>query len=129
MRAIAPGMKRNGYGRIVNTSSVAAVGSPAGISYASAKGGIEGMSRSAAIELARHGITVNCIAPGLVDAGMFLETPDSFRSHLIERIPMGRFAEPGEIASCVAFLASPGCSYVTGQTLLACGGLSIAALV
>ncbi|WP_214514673.1 SDR family NAD(P)-dependent oxidoreductase [Rhodococcus sp. WY5] len=128
MRAFVPGMKEQRYGRIVNTSSIAAGGSPAGGSYGAAKGAIEGLSRSAALELARHGITVNCIAPGLIDAGMALKTPDSFREPLVARIPMGRFGAASEIAACVRFLASADCSYVTGQTLLACGGLSLAVL-
>jgi 3-oxoacyl-[acyl-carrier protein] reductase len=72
MRAVIPGMRANGFGRIVNLSSVAARGSIAGGAYGAAKGGVEGLTRSAAMEVARHGITVNCVAPGLINAGMFL---------------------------------------------------------
>jgi 3-oxoacyl-[acyl-carrier protein] reductase len=125
MRAATPAMRANGFGRIVNMSSVAARGSIAGSAYGAAKGGIEGLSRSAAMEVAKHGITVNCVAPGLVNAGMFLSVDKGYQAEVTARIPMGRLGEAEEIASCVTFLASPGASYVTGQTLMVCGGLSL----
>jgi 3-oxoacyl-[acyl-carrier protein] reductase len=128
VRAFAPGMKRQGYGRIVNTSSIAARGTVAGISYSAAKGGIEGLTRSAAIELGPHGVTVNCIEPGVVATGMFLSTPQEFQEAQVSRIPARRAGTPEEIAACVAFLASPDSSYVNGQTLTACGGLSVGVL-
>jgi 3-oxoacyl-[acyl-carrier protein] reductase len=125
MRAVAPGMRHRGYGRIVNTSSIAIRGSIAGGSYGAAKGAIEGLTHSVALELAPHGITVNCVAPGLVDAGIFLTTPAEFREQLRDRVPMRRLAQVAEIAACIAFFASPQASYVTGQTLTVCGGLSV----
>jgi 3-oxoacyl-[acyl-carrier protein] reductase len=125
MRAAAPLMKANGYGRIVNMSSIALRGTVAGSTYAAAKGAIEGMSRSSALELARDGITVNCVAPGLIDAGMFLTVPDDYRQEWIARIPAGRTGTAADVAECVAFLASPEAAYVTGQTLVVCGGLSL----
>jgi 3-oxoacyl-[acyl-carrier protein] reductase len=125
MRAFAPTMREAGYGRIVNTSSIAARGVLAGGSYGAAKGAVEALTRTAALELAAHGITVNCIAPGLVNAGMFMSTPEHFREELTQRIPVGRLADASEIAACVAFLSSAGASYVTGQTLTICGGLSV----
>jgi 3-oxoacyl-[acyl-carrier protein] reductase len=125
MRAAAVGMKSRGYGRIVNMSSIARNGSIAGGSYGAAKGALEALSRTAALELARHGVTVNCVAPGLVSAGMFLTTPPAYQDELKARIPMGRVADAREIAACVAFLSSAAASYVTGQTLIACGGLSL----
>lgn len=125
MRAFAPAMREAGWGRIVNTSSIAARGVVAGGSYGAAKGAVEALTRTAAVELAPHGITVNCIAPGLVGAGMFMSTPENFRQELAQRIPMGRLADPSEIAACVVFLCSAGASYVTGQTLTVCGGLSV----
>ncbi|KJE21733.1 dehydrogenase of unknown specificity, short-chain alcohol dehydrogenase like [Frankia torreyi] len=128
VRAFAPAMKERGYGRIVNTSSVAARGVVAGISYGAAKGGIEALTRSAAIELAKHGVTVNCVEPGVVATGMFLSTPGEFQRSQIAQIPAGRPGRPEEIAACIAFLASRDASYVTGQTLTVCGGLSVGAL-
>lgn len=125
MRAATPAMRANGYGRIVNMSSIAARGSIAGSAYGAAKGGIEGLTRAAAMEVAKHGITVNCLAPGLVNAGMFLSVDKAYQAEVTARIPAGRLGEADEIAACVTFLASPGASYVTGQTLVVCGGLSL----
>ena len=125
MRAVAPRMRSAGYGRIVNTSSVAVMGSVGGGSYAAAKGAIEALSRTAALEWANHGITVNCVAPGLIGAGMFLTVPQEFQHSGIERTPMKRAGTAEEVAECIAFFASPQASFVTGQTLFVCGGLSI----
>jgi 3-oxoacyl-[acyl-carrier protein] reductase len=125
MRAFIPDMKRRRYGRIVNTSSIAARGSVGGSSYGASKAAIEGLTRAAALEVAHHNITVNCIAPGLIGAGMFLTTPEDFRNKWAERIPMKRIGTPEDVAPCVAFLASEPARYITGQTLTVCGGLSI----
>lgn len=125
MRAFIPSMKERKYGRIVNTSSIAARGSIGGGSYGAAKGAIEALSRSAALELARHNITVNCIAPGLIATGLYLTTPKEFREKSLERVPMNRLGTPEDVAACFAFLASERARYVTGQTLTVCGGLSI----
>jgi 3-oxoacyl-[acyl-carrier protein] reductase len=125
MRASTPVMRERGYGRVVNMSSLAARGSIAGVAYGAAKGAIEGITRSAAMELAKHGVTVNCVAPGLIAAGMFLTVPQDYQDESAARIPMKRAGTADEIAACVAFFTSPEASYVTGQTLLVCGGLSL----
>lgn len=125
MRACAPVMKQAGYGRIINFSSVAVRGSLAGSAYGAAKGAIEALSRSAAIELARHGVTVNCIAPGVIAAGLFLTVPEEYQRERIGRVPLGRPGTAQEVAAALSFFASPRASYITGQTLFVCGGLSI----
>jgi NAD(P)-dependent dehydrogenase (short-subunit alcohol dehydrogenase family) len=125
MREFGPLMKKRGHGRIVNASSVASLGTLAGASYSAAKGAIEAMSRSIAIELAPFGVTVNCVAPGVIDAGMFLTTPKEFQEHVLSRTPMRRAGRIDEVAACVRFLASEEASFITGQTIFVCGGASI----
>jgi 3-oxoacyl-[acyl-carrier protein] reductase len=125
MRAAIPSMRANGYGRIVNMSSIAARGSIAGSAYGAAKGAIEALTRSAAMEVAQHGITANCVAPGLINAGMFLTVDRDYQESAMARIPMGRLGEPEDVATCVKFLTSPDAGYMTGQTLTVCGGLSL----
>lgn len=125
MRAAMPIMRGRKYGRVINMSSVAALGAVAGTSYGAAKGAIESMSRVAAIESAKEGITVNCVAPGMIAAGMFLTTPQHYQAFNIDRTPMKRAGTPEEVAYCIAFFASEAASFVTGQTLFVCGGLSV----
>lgn len=125
MRAALPVMRKQKSGRVINMSSVAALGSIGGAAYGAAKGAIESMSRVAAIESAKEGITVNCVAPGMIAAGMFLTTPEHYQAVSIERTPMKRAGTPEEVAHCIAFFASPAASYITGQTLFVCGGLSV----
>jgi len=125
MTAFGPVMKQQKYGRIINMSSIAVLGSLAGASYGAAKGAIEGLSRTAALEWAHYGITVNCVAPGLINTGMFLTTPKAYQEEGIARTPMRRAGKPEEVAETIYFLASEGAGFITGQTLFICGGLSI----
>lgn len=128
-RAAYPLLKSTGKSAIVNVSSVAGhVGIPAGASYCAAKAGIEGLTRTLAVEWARDDIRVNCVAPGYVRtpliAGLHAEGKFS-AENITARTPMGRLGEPYELASVIGFMASDAASYVTGQSLVADGGMTI----
>ncbi|MBW4080854.1 3-oxoacyl-[acyl-carrier-protein] reductase [Paenibacillus sp. S150] len=121
--ATRPMMKQR-YGRIINISSVVGVIGNAGqVNYSAAKAGIIGMTKSAARELSSRGITVNCIAPGFINTEMTHELSDEVRSEYEKGIPLARLGRPEDIAMTVAFLASEGAAYMTGQTLHVDGGM------
>jgi acetoacetyl-CoA reductase len=116
-------MVKQNYGRIVSISSVVALtGNFGQANYAAAKGGILAFTKTAALELAKHNVTVNAIAPGFTDTWLMQTIPPSVLEGIIARIPMGRLAKPEEIAQTVVFLAAHG-DYITGQTLNVNGGL------
>jgi 3-oxoacyl-(acyl-carrier-protein) reductase len=120
---VLPHMVKAGYGRIVNISSVIGIhGNFGQANYAAAKAGIIGFTKSAALELARKGVTVNAIAPGFIETEMIAAMPDEVRAQILEKIPMGRFGRPEEIAQAVAFLISNG-DYITGQVITIDGGM------
>jgi 3-oxoacyl-(acyl-carrier-protein) reductase len=120
---VLPHMVGAGYGRIINISSVIGLhGNFGQANYAAAKAGIIGFTKSAALELARKGITVNAIAPGFIETEMIAAMPDEVRARILDKIPMGRFGRPEEIAQAVAFLVSHG-DYITGQVIAIDGGL------
>jgi 3-oxoacyl-[acyl-carrier protein] reductase len=125
-KAVLPGMKQRRWGRIINLSSIGGRGAAVLLSshYAAAKAGILGFTRHLAIETARSGITVNAIAPGTTATERFtaLRTPADTAA-LVERVPVGRVAEPAEIAACILFLASDAAAYMTGATLDVNGGV------
>jgi 3-oxoacyl-[acyl-carrier protein] reductase len=122
-RAALPGMKTRQWGRIVNISSTTGtvVGVANDSAYAAAKAGLLGLTRGLCLEVARHGITVNAVAPGWIATGS--QTPAEARAGLAT--PVGRSGTPAEVASCVAWLCSAGASYITGQLIVVDGGNSI----
>ncbi|MGB5830408.1 MAG: 3-oxoacyl-ACP reductase FabG [Thiohalocapsa sp.] len=114
-------------GRIINISSVVAASGNAGqTNYAAAKAGMIGFSKSLAREVGSRGITVNCVAPGFIDTDMTRELSSEQRDALLGGIPLGRLGQPEEIAAVVAFLASSGAGYITGETLHVNGGMHMA---
>jgi 3-oxoacyl-[acyl-carrier protein] reductase len=127
LRAVVNGMIERKFGRIINVSSAAGVlGTIGQINYSAAKAAIGGMTKSAAKELGRYRITVNAIAPGAATPMTeTIRTDERFRDKYLERIPLGYWAEPAEIAPVFVFLASDWASYVTGQILAADGGMTI----
>ncbi len=113
----------NDGGRIVNIASVAGlVGFPGQANYAAAKAGVIGMTRVLAKELARRGITVNAVAPGVVETAMMADIRPEMRAEYVKQIPLGRFATTADIANAVLFLASEASGYITGQVLPVTGG-------
>ena len=123
--AIRP-MLRQRFGRIVNMSSVVALtGNPGQANYAAAKAGLIGFTRTVAREVASRGVTVNALAPGFIETQMIESIPDDLRARILERIPLGRFGAPEDVAGCVAFLCGDDGAYITGQTISIDGGLSL----
>ena len=123
-KAVMRGMMKARQGRIINVTSVVGhSGNPGQANYCAAKAGVAGMSRSLARELGSRNITVNCVAPGLIDTDMTKALDDKQRDSLIGSIPLGRLGRPEDVAAAVAFLASPGAAYVTGTTIHVNGGM------
>ncbi len=126
MRAVIDPMKRAGGGSIVNISSVAGLqGTSSLFAYTATKWAVRGMSRSAALELARYNIRVNCIFPGVIDTPINHDNPDKMNETLVRTTPMRRMGEPREIAEAVLFLASSAASFATGGEFAIDGGMSI----
>jgi 3-oxoacyl-[acyl-carrier protein] reductase len=123
-RAVMRTMMKQRYGRIISiTSVVGASGNSGQANYAAAKAGVAGMTRALARELGSRNITVNCIAPGFIETDMTAGLSDEQQKALLGQIPMGHLGKPADIAHAVAYLASPGASYVTGQELHVNGGM------
>ena len=117
-------MMRKRYGRIVNLASIAGLTGNAGqVNYASSKAGVIGLTKSVAKELASRGVTANAIAPGFVETDMTKDIPDD--APLKKQIPLGRMAQPSEIAALAVFLCSPAAAYITGEVIRIDGGLAM----
>jgi 3-oxoacyl-[acyl-carrier protein] reductase len=125
-RIVGPGMSDRGWGRIINISSVVAMsGTDHEAHYAASKAGLHGLTKSMALELSPKGVTVNAIAPGWIRTDMTSDTTAEELREAMKEVPLGRIGEPEEIASVVAYLASPEASYVTGQVLHVNGGMGL----
>lgn len=121
-RAALPKMMRARFGRVINMASVAGIrANPGQANYSASKAGVIGFTKTVAAEVARRGVTVNAVAPGLIETAF---TADVLEGDMAKAIPARRIGTPEEVAACVRFLASPEASYVTGTTLTVDGGLS-----
>jgi 3-oxoacyl-[acyl-carrier protein] reductase len=117
-----PALRERGGGAIVNVSSESRHGSFGQVNYAAAKAGVVGLTRTVALEHARHRIRCNAVAPGMVQTPMIDAVPADAGERMRSAIPLGRFAQPDEIAAAIAFLTSDDASYITGATLSCDGG-------
>jgi NAD(P)-dependent dehydrogenase (short-subunit alcohol dehydrogenase family) len=131
VQAALPSMTERRFGRVVLISSRAILGAATRTAYAATKAGMLGMARTWALELAQKGVTVNVVAPGPVRTAMFHDViPEGSPkvAQMAATIPVGRLGEPEDVANAVMFFAAPEASFVTGQTLFVCGGLSLASM-
>ena len=126
-KAVLRGMMKARKGRIISIASVIGLtGNPGQANYAAAKAGIIAFSKSLAREIGTRGITVNVVAPGFIDTDMTRALPEESKQAMLGQIALGRLGETADIASAVAFLASPAAAYITGETLHVNGGMYMA---
>ena len=125
-RAVVKGMMQARRGHILNIVSISGlIGTPGQANYAASKGGVIAMTRTMARELGRYGIQVNALAPGFIETEMLGTMNKKQLDGLIQHVPLGRIGAPAEVAEIARFLVSPGNSYMTGQTIVMDGGLSV----
>lgn len=118
-------LTEQGGGTIVSIASTSIFGSFGQANYSAAKGGVVALTRTVAIECAKRGVRANAVAPGCVATPMMATVPDGVRDQLLAETPLRRFAEPEEIAALVWFLSSPESAFITGQTVVADGGITL----
>jgi NAD(P)-dependent dehydrogenase (short-subunit alcohol dehydrogenase family) len=122
LQAAAIYMRSQGKGTIINVSSTSRFGNVGQLNYSASKGGVVALTRTAAKELARKGVTCNCISPGTIWTDMMKTIPEKVLEKFRSGVPLGRFGEPKEVAHLCVFLASDEASYITGQTINCDGG-------
>jgi 3-oxoacyl-[acyl-carrier protein] reductase len=123
-RAVMKGMMKARTGRIVNIGSVVGfMGNPGQVNYVAAKAGMVGFTKALAREVGSRNITVNCVAPGFIETDMTKSLAETQVAKLVENVPLGRLGNVRDIAEAVLYLASPGASYVTGNTIHVNGGM------
>ncbi|MDR0789329.1 MAG: beta-ketoacyl-ACP reductase [Bacteroidales bacterium] len=126
IKVVSEYMLINGWGRIVNASSVVGIyGNFGQTNYVATKAGLIGMTKTLARELGRKGITVNCVAPGFIATDMVAAMPDNVIEGMKSKVPLGRLGDPAEIANAYCFLSSDEASYINGHTLSVDGGMTV----
>jgi len=125
-RAVAPGMAERGYGRIVNVASIAGKeGNPMAAAYSASKAAVIALTKAVGKDLARTGVSVNCIAPAVIETAMLGDMSQEHIDYMVEKIPLGRMGTAEEVAALICWLSSEECSFSTGATYDISGGRAV----
>ena len=125
-RAVAPGMAERGYGRIVNVASIAGKeGNPMAAAYSASKAAVIALTKAVGKDFARTGVSVNCVAPAVIETAMLGDMSQEHVDYMVEKIPMGRMGSADEVAALICWLASEECSFSTGATYDISGGRAV----